>query len=94
MRIDEFKIKGIDVLKESESHKMEVTEFLESDEFKDKLKAEEQKKDFESIKNALKRSKEGGVILEVLYEALNSLKSNPTQSISKAMYDALWEWDC
>ncbi|WP_079242615.1 hypothetical protein [Chryseobacterium indologenes] len=94
MKIDEFKIKGIDVLKESQSAQMEVAEFLESDVFKDKLKAEEQRKDFEAIKDALKRSKEGGVVLEVLYEALNSLKSNPNQSIQKAMYDALWEWDC
>lgn len=54
----------------------------------------QQQKDFEAIKNALKRSNEGGVVLEVLYEALNSIKSNPNQSIEKVMYDALWDWDC
>lgn len=68
----------------------DIESFIDGLEFK---LDEQQERDFESIKHTLKRSKESGLILEILYEAFNQLKSNPNITITQACDNALWEWD-
>lgn len=55
---------------------------------------DQQTKDFEAIKDLLLGGKQVGLTLEVLYEALSQLKSDPNMTISEACYNALWDWDC
>lgn len=55
---------------------------------------DQQTKDFEAIKNLLLSGKQVGLTLEVVYEVLSQLKSDPNITISEACYNALWEWDC
>ena len=52
---------------------------------------EEREADINSIQSTLERSTEGGLTLEVLYEAFSQLKSDPTISISQACENALWD---
>lgn len=68
----------------------EIENFLDGLEFKTD---EQQEADFKSIEHTLKRAKESGLILEILYEAFNQIKSDSSISISQACDNALWEWD-
>lgn len=68
----------------------EIEDFLDGLEFKPD---EQQERDFESIKHTLKRAKESGLILEIIYEAFSQVKSNPNITITEACDNALWEWD-
>jgi hypothetical protein len=54
----------------------------------------QQEQDRNAIEIALKTTKPFGLEIDVLYEAFNQIKSDPTITINQAIQNALWEWDC
>lgn len=54
----------------------------------------QQEQDRNAIEIALTTTKPFGLEIDVLYEAFNQIKSDPTITINQAIQNALWEWDC
>lgn len=49
--------------------------------------------DMESVSNALKRAKEYGLETEVVLWSLYSMRGSPKNTIAKALWEGLYEWD-
>ena len=49
-------------------------------------------KDLQTVKNALKQSRDCGLDVEVVVWALKSMKENPSLSVSEAIETGFWEW--
>lgn len=51
------------------------------------------RKEFESVQNALKKAEEYGMQTEVVTDALKAMKENPKLTISQAIEAGCREWD-
>lgn len=49
--------------------------------------------EMESIRDVLSACEESGLILEVLQTAFKDIQTDPSTSIQRALYNALYEWD-
>jgi len=54
----------------------------------------QQEADRNAIEIALTSTKPFGLEIDVFYEAFKQITADPTITISEAIQNALWEWDC